>query len=228
MVEVAWKGLIGGLLTALIVLASKRGNVLPGILPLAPTFAVIALLAVGPRRRLGRQDGVPGGHEDHPGPISCFLPRLMSRSTVSITGWRSSSPSRRGWQWRSPCSSPRSCWGRPLPTFAAAGQRRPDRPSFAIWPSRSGLESVCAVLEHRPEKCAAVFGQSRCWHNELKRRTESKIRSDALSRRRKGGGRAEGHCDAGIQTMARSRHDAPFRRGERRYSAIRRHRRRRA
>jgi uncharacterized membrane protein (GlpM family) len=29
------------------VLASRRGNVLPGILPLAPTFAIIALLAVG-------------------------------------------------------------------------------------------------------------------------------------------------------------------------------------
>lgn len=28
-------------------LASKKGEVLPGILPLAPTFAIIALLAVG-------------------------------------------------------------------------------------------------------------------------------------------------------------------------------------
>ena len=33
--------------SAWIVLASRRGNLLPGILPLAPTFAVIALLAVG-------------------------------------------------------------------------------------------------------------------------------------------------------------------------------------
>jgi uncharacterized membrane protein (GlpM family) len=46
-IEVAWKGLLGGLVTAAIVLASRRGNVLPGILPLAPTFAIIALLAVG-------------------------------------------------------------------------------------------------------------------------------------------------------------------------------------
>ncbi len=46
-VDVLWKAIVGGLVTALIVLASKRGNVLPGILPLAPTFAVIALLAVG-------------------------------------------------------------------------------------------------------------------------------------------------------------------------------------
>jgi len=45
--DIVWKGLVGGLVTALIVWASKRGNVLPGILPLAPTFAVIALLAVG-------------------------------------------------------------------------------------------------------------------------------------------------------------------------------------
>src|SRR3954465_10830615 len=45
--DVVWKGSLGGLVTVLLVLASKRGNVLPGILPLAPTFAVIALLAVG-------------------------------------------------------------------------------------------------------------------------------------------------------------------------------------
>lgn len=47
--DVLWKGFLGGIVTALIVLASKRGAVLPGILPLAPTFAVIALLAVGSR-----------------------------------------------------------------------------------------------------------------------------------------------------------------------------------
>src|SRR5947209_9500103 len=45
--DILWKGLIGGIVTALIVWASKRGDVLPGILPLAPTFAVIALIAVG-------------------------------------------------------------------------------------------------------------------------------------------------------------------------------------
>jgi membrane protein GlpM len=53
--DVVWKGLLGGLVTALIVLASKRGDVLPGILPLAPTFAVIALLAVGSK---GDADGL--------------------------------------------------------------------------------------------------------------------------------------------------------------------------
>lgn len=45
--DVLWKGLVGGLVTAAIAWLSKRGNTLPGILPLFPTFAVIALLVVG-------------------------------------------------------------------------------------------------------------------------------------------------------------------------------------
>jgi uncharacterized membrane protein (GlpM family) len=45
--EMVWKGIVGGLITAAIVWLSKRGNTLPGILPLFPTFAVIALLIVG-------------------------------------------------------------------------------------------------------------------------------------------------------------------------------------
>jgi uncharacterized membrane protein (GlpM family) len=45
--EMVWKGIVGGLVTAAIVWLSKRGNTLPGILPLFPTFAVIALLVVG-------------------------------------------------------------------------------------------------------------------------------------------------------------------------------------
>jgi uncharacterized membrane protein (GlpM family) len=45
--DVLWKGALGGFVTALIVVASKRGNILPGILPLAPIFTIIALLAVG-------------------------------------------------------------------------------------------------------------------------------------------------------------------------------------
>jgi uncharacterized membrane protein (GlpM family) len=52
--DIVWKGLLGGIVTALIALASKRGNALPGILPLAPTFAIIALLAVGAK---GDADG---------------------------------------------------------------------------------------------------------------------------------------------------------------------------
>ncbi len=47
MTELLWKGVLGGAVTALIVWLSKRGNVLPGILPLFPTFAVVALLVVG-------------------------------------------------------------------------------------------------------------------------------------------------------------------------------------
>jgi uncharacterized membrane protein (GlpM family) len=45
--EIVWKGIVGGLVTAAIVWLSRRGNTLPGILPLFPTFAVIALLVVG-------------------------------------------------------------------------------------------------------------------------------------------------------------------------------------
>jgi uncharacterized membrane protein (GlpM family) len=45
--EMLWKGVVGGMVTAAIVWLSKRGNTLPGIPPLFPTFAVIALLIVG-------------------------------------------------------------------------------------------------------------------------------------------------------------------------------------
>ena len=52
-VDVLLKGVAGGLVTMAIVLASRRGNVLPGILPLAPTFAILALLAVGAKGEAG-------------------------------------------------------------------------------------------------------------------------------------------------------------------------------
>jgi uncharacterized membrane protein (GlpM family) len=45
--DILWKGIVGGLVTAAIVFLSKRGNTLPGILPLFPTFALIALLIIG-------------------------------------------------------------------------------------------------------------------------------------------------------------------------------------
>jgi uncharacterized membrane protein (GlpM family) len=45
--DMVWKGIVGGLVTASIVWLSRRGNTLPGILPLFPTFALIALLIVG-------------------------------------------------------------------------------------------------------------------------------------------------------------------------------------
>jgi uncharacterized membrane protein (GlpM family) len=41
--EIVWKGIVGGLVTAAIFWLSRRGNTLPGILPF-PTFALIALL----------------------------------------------------------------------------------------------------------------------------------------------------------------------------------------
>ena len=70
--EMVWKGIVGGLVTAAIVWLSKRGNTLPGILPLFPTFALIALLIVGAK---GKQYRVPRGlhrrRPDHSG-----LPRL--------------------------------------------------------------------------------------------------------------------------------------------------------
>jgi len=45
--DILWKGIAGGLVTAAIVWLSRRGNTLPGILPLFPTFALIAMLVVG-------------------------------------------------------------------------------------------------------------------------------------------------------------------------------------
>jgi membrane protein GlpM len=45
--DILWKGIVGGLVTAAIVWLSRRGNTLPGILPLFPTFALIALLVIG-------------------------------------------------------------------------------------------------------------------------------------------------------------------------------------
>jgi uncharacterized membrane protein (GlpM family) len=45
--DILWKGIVGGLVTAAIVWLSRRGNTLPGILPLFPTFALIALFVVG-------------------------------------------------------------------------------------------------------------------------------------------------------------------------------------
>jgi uncharacterized membrane protein (GlpM family) len=41
--DIIWKGVIGGLMTAVIVWLSKRGNTLPGILPLFPTFGICYL-----------------------------------------------------------------------------------------------------------------------------------------------------------------------------------------
>lgn len=45
--DILWKGIIGGGMTALIAWLAKKGNILPGVLPLFPTFGVIALYIVG-------------------------------------------------------------------------------------------------------------------------------------------------------------------------------------
>ena len=47
MLDIFWKSLIGGAMTAAIALAAKRGNTLPGILPLFPLFGVISLMIIG-------------------------------------------------------------------------------------------------------------------------------------------------------------------------------------
>lgn len=60
--DILWKSIVGGILTGLIAWASRRGNVLPGILPLFPTFGVIALYIVGTKGDAGgfRQACVAG------------------------------------------------------------------------------------------------------------------------------------------------------------------------
>jgi membrane protein GlpM len=45
--DIVWKALIGAAVTALIAWAAKQGDILPGIVPLFPTFTLIALAAVG-------------------------------------------------------------------------------------------------------------------------------------------------------------------------------------
>ena len=47
--DILWKAIVGGLLTAVIAWAAKRGTVLPGLLPLFPTLGLIALFIVGAR-----------------------------------------------------------------------------------------------------------------------------------------------------------------------------------
>jgi uncharacterized membrane protein (GlpM family) len=47
--DILWKALAGGAMTAVIAWAAKRGTVLPGILPLFPSLGLIALYLVGSR-----------------------------------------------------------------------------------------------------------------------------------------------------------------------------------
>ncbi len=51
--DALWKGLLGGVVTALIVVASKRGNVLPGIFPLARRVGALTASVLGGSRGIG-------------------------------------------------------------------------------------------------------------------------------------------------------------------------------
>jgi membrane protein GlpM len=84
-VDIIWKGILGGLLTALIAWLSKRGNTLPGILPLFPTFAIIALLIVGAKGdSSGFREACMAGAKTIPAYLAflgiCYL-------TVGVTEW---------------------------------------------------------------------------------------------------------------------------------------------
>lgn len=45
--DIVIKGVMGGIMTGFIAWAAKRGNILPGVLPLFPTLGIIALYLVG-------------------------------------------------------------------------------------------------------------------------------------------------------------------------------------
>jgi membrane protein GlpM len=47
--DIFWKALVGGMMTAVIAWAAKRGTILPGILPLFPSLGLISLWLVGSR-----------------------------------------------------------------------------------------------------------------------------------------------------------------------------------
>jgi hypothetical protein len=72
--DIVWKGIVGGLVTAAIVWLSRRGN----ILPLFPTFALIALLIVGATRQCRFPAGPYRRRQDDSG-LSCVSGRLLSR-----------------------------------------------------------------------------------------------------------------------------------------------------
>ena len=78
--DILWKALIGGVMTALIVVLSKRGNVLPGILPLFPTFGIIALAIVGAK-------GEPGAMRETAWATIKTLPAFFA--FAATTGWLS-------------------------------------------------------------------------------------------------------------------------------------------
>jgi uncharacterized membrane protein (GlpM family) len=94
-IDIAWKGIVGGLVSAAIVWLSRRGNTVPGILPLFPTFALIGLLIVGAKHDNAgfRQACIAAPRRFRP--VLRFWPSAVSRSIASITAspcWAGSPP----------------------------------------------------------------------------------------------------------------------------------------
>jgi membrane protein GlpM len=78
--DILWKALVGGAVTALIAILSKRGNVLPGVLPLFPTFGMIALAIVGAK-------GEPGAMRETAWATIKTLPAFFAFAATA--GWLS-------------------------------------------------------------------------------------------------------------------------------------------
>jgi uncharacterized membrane protein (GlpM family) len=93
--DMVWKGIAGGLVTAAIVWLSRRGNTLPGVLPLFPTFGLIALLVVGTKNdNPGFREACIAAAKTIP-PIWLFWPSAISPSIASTTEspcWAGSPP----------------------------------------------------------------------------------------------------------------------------------------
>jgi uncharacterized membrane protein (GlpM family) len=113
--DIVRTGIAGGLVTAAIVFLSRRGIMLPGILPLFPTFALIALLIVGAK-------GDDSGFRE-----AC----LAGARTIPayLAFWRSAISRSIGWTTGSPCSA-----GRPpgLSSPWASSSRPPDLTTIRI------------------------------------------------------------------------------------------------
>ena len=83
--DIIWKGVIGGIVTTIIAAAAKKGTVLPGIMPLFPTFALIALYIVGMKQNASDfQETCLAGLKTIPAYltflVACyfFIPKLMN------------------------------------------------------------------------------------------------------------------------------------------------------
>jgi uncharacterized membrane protein (GlpM family) len=83
--DILWKSVLGGLVTGLIVWLARRGDVVPGIIPLFPTFTLIALTAVGlkgdPR---GFQITCVAGLKTIPGYVAFLLVSYLLASKVDF------------------------------------------------------------------------------------------------------------------------------------------------